>query len=184
MRCTILIGTLLVCALPDRGAAQDTPEAAAAAFGDAMRANDWATTARLMHPAALHQLKTLFEPIIEAAASEDLDVQVFGVHSSAEYLSTPDTVLFASFLQYVVTRENGIGEAMRTAVITPLGHVAQGPDTMLVVSRITVSVKGMTISQFDVMPFVYDQGRWWGILKADFTNMAAMLQQALGTRKS
>jgi hypothetical protein len=47
-----------------------------------------------------------------------------------------------------------------------------------------VSVKGMTISQFDVMPFVYDQGRWWGILKADFTNMAAMLQQALGTRKS
>lgn len=175
---------LLAYAVPAPGAAQDTPEAAATAFGNALRANDWAATARLMHPTALRQLRTLFEPIVAAEGMEQVGTRLFGTTSAAAFASTPDTVLFAAFLRNVLASQQGFGEALRGATIQPLGHVAQGADTMLVVSRMTLTIEGVTISEFDVMPFVHDQGRWWGILKADFTNMAAMMQRALGARKS
>ena len=35
---------------------------------------------------------------------------------------------------------------------------------------------GVTISQFDVMPMLKDGQVWKGLLKADLTNMAAMLK--------
>lgn len=164
-------------------AAQATPEAAATQFGEAVRNNDWAAAARIMHPSALKQLRQLFEPLIAAPNMGDLGVQLFGVHSTAELATTPDTILFATFLRSVMAQQAGLGEALRTATIEPLGHVAQG-DTMLVVSRLTLSVQGVSISQFEVMPFVTDQGRWWGLLKADFTNMAALMQKALDRRPS
>jgi hypothetical protein len=165
-------------------AAQSTPEAAATLFGAAIRESDWAAAARLMHPSALKQLRQLFEPLIAAPNMEELGAQLFGVHSAAELATVPDTILFATFLLNVMAQQAGLGEALRTATIEPLGHVAQGADTMLVVSRLTLRVEGVSISQFEVMPFVSDRGRWWGLLKADFTNMAALMQKALDRRPS
>lgn len=158
-------------------AADGGPEAAARVYGNAIKASDWAAAARLMHPSALRQLRSLFEPLFSIAEMQGSAVQMFGV--SAEAMpSTPDTVLFAAFLKNVLAQEEGIGEALNSAQITPLGHVAVG-DTMLVVSRTAITLEGTTITQYDVMPFIYDDGQWWALLKADVTNMAAMIQQAV-----
>lgn len=163
--------------LPVRVQAQATPEAAAQAMGDAVRRSDWPAAARLMHPAAIRQLRDLFQPFIGAPGMDELGPQLFGT-PNADLPATPDTVLYARFLGKVTGQLPGMDQALRNAQFTTLGHVAGGADTVLVVSRMELTLDGMTISQFDVMPFRLENGRWWGLLKADFTNMAAMLRRA------
>ncbi len=160
----------------EAGASQaEGPEAAARVFGAAIRAADWPAAARLMHPAALRQLRSLFEPMFSVPDMQASAAEMFGV-TPETLASTPDTVLFAGLLKSMMSQE-GLSEALRSAQITPLGHVAVG-DTMMVVSRMSMTVQGMTITQYDVMPFVYDDGQWWALLKAEITNMAAMIQRA------
>jgi hypothetical protein len=162
--------------------AQATPEDAARAFGEAVRHSDWPAAARLMHPDALHQLRALFQPIVSAPGMEALRSQLFGAQTGAEMARMPDTVMFARFLQNAIAKQEGMAEALRSATVVALGHVAQGQDTMLVVTRTSLSVEGVAIRTFEVMPFVRYQGRWRGLLKAEFTNMAAMLQRAIAKR--
>lgn len=183
-----LAAIILGCSKPAESArtesAGETPEAAAQAFGDALKANDWAAAARLMHPEALSQLRSLFQPIMASEGGDQMAAQLFGVQSRAELATLPDTVMFASFLRNVLNQQPGLADAIRTATFTPLGHVNGGADTVLVVSRMAFTVEGMTISQFDVMPFIQDAGQWRGLLKADFTNMAAMIQRSMGGPQS
>jgi hypothetical protein len=40
-----------------------------------------------------------------------------------------------------------MAEALRSATVVALGHVAQGQDTMLVVTRTSLSVEGVAIRQ-------------------------------------
>lgn len=170
--------------MPHLAHAQGTPESAAAAYGAAIKANDWPAAARLMHPTALKQLRDLFGPLVAAPNGGPVTAQLLGAHSAAEFATTPDTVIFASFLRSVMGRDQGLSDALRSSTYTPLGHVLGGGDTVYVVSRMTMSVEGIEISQFEVMPFLLLDGQWRGLLKADFTNMAAMLRKALGVSPS
>lgn len=178
-----IVALVLAVGMPSAAVrAQAAPEDAAREFGAAMRRNDWPAAARIMHPEALRQLRDLFQPIVSAPGMEALQSQMFEVQSLAEFARLPDTVLFARFLKNSIRQQEGMAEALRSATITPLGHVPQGGDTMLVVSRMSMSVSGIAIRDFEVMPFVRYQGRWRGLLKTDFTNMAAMFRRALSAR--
>ena len=171
---------LLALLLPLSLSAQETPEAAAEAFGATVRTGDWAGAARLMHPQALKQLHDLFVPLVTSPKAGDLATQLFGVSSPAELASTPDTVLFAHFLGVVMSQQEGLVDALRGSNMVALGHVMASGDTVLVVSRLSMAVEGITISSFDVMPFLLYQGHYRGLLKTDFTNMAEMLKARLG----
>jgi hypothetical protein len=169
---------------PSHPAVQVDPEGAARVFSHAIKVNDWSAAARAMHPHALKQLRELFQPLVNAPGGDQLLSQLFGVPSAAAFAKMPDTVMFANFLRAAVGQEAGMAEALRTANVTPLGHIQASGDTVLVVSRTTLTVQGVTITQFEVMPFVREGGRWWGLLKADFTNMAALLRRSLGAKAS
>jgi hypothetical protein len=166
---------LWLLALAAPAAAQNTPEAAATAFGKALSAADWPGAARLMHPAAIRQLRELFSLALSNEKLSQAREQIFGFKSAAEAKEAPDTILFAAFLKNVLTRQQGFAEAMKTATVTPLGHIQPG-DTAFVVTRLNFQVGGVSVTQFDIMPFVREGPVWKGALKSDFTNMAAMLR--------
>jgi hypothetical protein len=161
---------------------QATPEAAAAAFGKAIQTNDWAGAVRLMHPDALHQMRQMMEPLLNMPEGADMRQQLFGVASAAESAATPDTVVFAHFFKAALNQEEGLTQALQSATVTPLGHIDQPGDTVLVVTRINLTVSGVPFSSFDVMPFLLYQGNYRGLFKADITNFANMLQAKLGKR--
>src|ERR1051326_1752546 len=150
--------------------AQGTPEAAAAAFGAAVAAGDFPAAARLMHPAALRQMHDLFALALTNEKLGEARERIFGFHSLAEASSAPDTVIFAAFLKTLLSRQPEYAAALKTARLTPLGHIQQGPDTAIVVTRISLDIAGATITQFEVMPFLREVQAWRGGLKADFTN--------------
>lgn len=175
----------LLCFLPAGIPAQATPEAAATAFAATLRSGDWRGAARLMHPTALRQLRDLFSFALQDGTGDELRQQIFGVGSAAEAAALPDTILFANFLHAVTTQGGAeLLQALATAEITPLGHLLQGPDTALVVSRMTMSVQGVSLTSYEVMLFRREQGTWLGLLKADMADMAAMLKQMSGLRGS
>lgn len=162
--------------------AQATPEAAAAAFGQAIQASDWAGAVRLMHPDALRQMRQFLEPLLALDDAAEVRQQLFGAASAAEFAATPDTVVFAHFFAAALNQQEGLAEAMRTATVTPLGHIDQPGDTVLVVTRVNISMSGIAFSSFDVMPFLLYQGSYRGLFKADLTNFANMLQARFGKR--
>ena len=59
----LLAATVCTTPLPARQG-DDTPEAVAAAYMEAMRAGDWQAMAELMHPDALSELRGLLGPIM------------------------------------------------------------------------------------------------------------------------
>lgn len=156
--------------------AQSTPEAAASAFGAAVAGGDFAGAARLMHPAALRQMHDLFALALTNENLGEARERIFGFHSTAEASSAPDTVIFAAFLKTLLSRQPDYATALKTAKLTPLGHIQQA-DTAIVVTRISLDVAGTAVTQFDVMPFLREGQVWRGLLKADFTNIAAMLKR-------
>jgi hypothetical protein len=175
MRCVLLAATLaLACRTL---AAQNTPEAAASAFGTAVAAGDWAGAARLMHPGALRRMRELYALALTNENLAKAREQLFGFQSAAEAASAPDTVMFAAFLKSLLSHQPEYLAALKTAKLTTLGHIQQAGDTTLVVTRITFESGGSTVSQFDVMPFLRDGSVWRGLLKPEFVNLATMLKR-------
>ena len=158
--------------------AQETPEAAAEAFGAAIQSENWVGATRLIHPDAVHQFILYFESLAASPGADEVLNPFFGVTSGAELAATPDTVLMARFLQAVMAQAN-LGEEFKAATIVAIGHLSLG-DTALVVSRTVLSINGATLKTFEVMPFVRYRGQYRGLLKADFTNFAEMLKARLG----
>ena len=155
--------------------AQNTPEAAADAFGKAFATGDYAGAARLMHPAALRQFRDLFSLVLTNENMATARQKMFGFSTSADANAAPDTVLFANMIKGLVQGQPGFAEAMKAALVMPLGHVQVG-DTAMVITRFSLKARGIPITQFDVMPFMRDGTVWRGMLKADITNMAAAMK--------
>lgn len=183
MKASLVVLAFAASLLPPAAVAQDTPEAAAKVYAEAIKRSDYAAAARLTHPDALKQLREMFAPMM---SSPELAGQVgpmfFGVRTRADYDKMADSTIFATFLGNVMAQQAGLGEMMKTATVDVLGHVKGGVDTVFVVARVGVTLEGTTITQYDVQPFTKHQGQWRGLLKADLTNMAAMMQQQLGRR--
>ncbi len=162
-------------------AAQSTPEAASQVYASAIKRSDWAAAARLMHPDALSQLRGIFAPIVSGPAAAEVGPALFGVRSAAEFASMSDTVMFATLLRNLMAQSPMMVTALESATITSIGHVQGGADTVFVVNRTELSLEGVGMTQFEVLPFARHQGEWRALLKADFTNMGAMMRKAMGS---
>jgi len=181
LRRSLSIFALLFAASQGPLAAQSTPEAVAQAYANAIKASDWAGAARVMHPDALKQLRGIFAPLVSGPAAAEVGGGLFGVATAAEFASLSDTVMFATFLRNMMAQAPAVATAIAGATITSIGHVNGGADTVFVVNRTEMSMEGVGVTQFEVLPFALYHGEWRALLKADLTNMGAMLRRATGT---
>lgn len=173
------VALLLVIGLAAPLRAQATPEEAVMQYTNALRASDFAGAARMMHPDAIRQMRELFDPMVGTAAFGEVGPQMFGVKTSEEWAKLADTTMFAAFLRSMLGQQAELAEAMRSSKTTVLGHVVGGTDTTYVVARIEMSISEVSLTQFEVMPTALYQGKWRCLLKADFSNIAAMLRRAI-----
>ena len=89
----------------------ETPEQVTEQMITAMRAKDWAGMASLMHPAALKELRSLFDLVLESEDPDDGAVrqQLFGVETVAEAKALPDAAIFTNLMQGVMAQQAGSG---------------------------------------------------------------------------
>jgi hypothetical protein len=147
-------------------------------FIDAMRGNDWNGVARLMHPAALHQLREFFSVLFESPNAEPIRRELLGVSSVAEAKAMSDTALFVSLLR-VSTRSPEMSDVFKTAKVQILGQVNEGPDTAHVVYRMQIVLEGTPVTTMDVFSLARSPAGWRGLLKGDMAAFAAAVRSAV-----
>lgn len=174
------LGTIPVAAQQPGGAAE-APESVATRYGAALRGGDWHAVARLMHPTAVAQFRSLFTPIVAADSSGQAAQALFGVASAAEVAKLPDAEMFARLFGTLAEKQPGFREMMSGSTMTVIGHVAEGPDVAHVVYRLHMSMGGMSIDKTDVLS-MRRTGQTWGVLlSADLQGLAAALRQRAGS---
>lgn len=148
-------------------------------FIDAMRGNDWNGVARLMHPAALHQLREFFSVLFDASPNADpIRRELLGVSSAAEAKAMSDTAMFVSLLR-VSTRSPEMSDVFKTAKVQILGQVNEGTDTTHVVYRMQIVLEGTPVTTMDVFSLARSPAGWRGLLKGDMAAFAAAVRAAV-----
>jgi hypothetical protein len=162
----------------------ETPEQVTDQIITAMRNKDWAGVARLMHPEALKELRSLFDLILESQDPDDSEVrqQLFGVRTVEEAKALSDTEIFTNLMRGVLAQQGGLGDVLATAEVKILGHVQESADTVHVVYRMNMTVEEISISMMDVASMTRFGNTWRGLLKGDMRAMAAGMRQALMNR--
>lgn len=157
------------------------PESIATRYAAAMKAGDWNAIARLMHPAAIAQFRSLFMPIVAADTSGQAAQALFGVANAAELAKLPDAEMFARLFHTLTAQQPGFQEAMNGATMTVLGHVAEGPDVAHVVYRMHMQVDSISVDKTEVLSMRRNGSTWGVMLSADFQGLAAALKRRAGS---
>lgn len=155
-----------------------TPEAATMSLVESIRAADYGRMADLMHPAALEELRQLFEPILEAPQMADFRQEIFGVASIDSALALDGREIYETIISFALGSDAATAAAMQSVQAQVIGHVMEG-DTAHVVYRMNLDVEGIPFSQTAVASFRQHEGRWLGLLTADIRGMVAGLRQTL-----
>ena len=163
-------------------AQSETPEEVALRYVTAMQTSNWMEVSELMHPDALHELRELFTLLFEVPEASELVGQLLGVSSVTEAQAMSDTALFAGFIEFVVTQDANVADALRTARIEVLGHVPEGTTDAHVVFRTEMTVRGVDMTQMDVISVRRSGDTWRSLLKGDMSAIAAAIRQSLQTK--
>ncbi len=147
-------------------------------FIDAMRANDWNGVAKLMHPAALHQLREFFSVLFEAPNADAIRRDLLGVSNVVEARALSDTALFERLLRSSA-RSPEFANVFRSAQIKILGQVNEGPDTTHVIYRMQMTMEGTPVTTMDVFSLARSPAGWRGLLKGDMAAFAAAVRAAI-----
>ena len=177
----VLVLTLLGAALtPAPASAQgvaETPEQVAERYIHALKARQWDSMALLMHPAALRQLRDVLTPLFEAPSLGEARDELLGVHSIGEAQALSDTAVFIAFMSRAMSSQTQLMDLMGRAQIQVLGHLAEGPDTVHVLYRISIEDTTVVVSKMDVFSELRWGDSWRGLLEADLRMLGAMLRR-------
>jgi len=175
----ILVVLLAVAPLHAQARSLATPEAAATAFTTALRTQQYADAAAIMHPAALARFREIFLPLASHENGADLRQQMFGASTVEELNALDDAALFERFLRSLMTLSPEFQSIMGAAETEMLGHVTEPPDLAHVVYRMRLTVEGMAITKLDVMSLRRAGSEWRALLKGDIEGMAEAIRRQI-----
>ena len=156
----------------------ETPEQVTERFIAAMRAADWQGMASLMHQNALKQMRQLLAGVFEAPNAGPIRQQLLGVTTVQQAQAMSDTAVFAALMR-MTTQDANVAELLKNAKVQVLGHVNESPDTVHVVYRMVMTINGVPVTKMDVMSLARSPVGWRGLLKGDFSALAAGLRAAM-----
>lgn len=158
--------------------AQATPEEAAQAQLEAMRAADWKKFAATMSPAAMVRFQGLMVQAAEAATNSDSSVaksamdRVFGGLSAAKIKAMKADAFFEMFMKNFAAGNPNLLEHYRKSEVKFVGHVLSN-GSAYVVSTITRAVGENTVKAANTGAFQKDGEVWKSSLSGELEMLAA-----------
>ncbi len=156
----------------------ETPEQVTDRFVTAMRSSDWLGMASLMHQNALKEMHQLLAGVFEAPNAGPIRQQLLGVTTVQQAQALSDTAVFAALMR-MTSQDTDVAQLLKTAKVQVLGHVSEGADTVHVVYRMAMTINGIPITKMDVMSLARSPVGWRGLLKGDFSALAAGIRAAM-----
>src|SRR6185295_4091372 len=120
-----------------------TPEELARIVGEAVKQKDWAKFASLMHPAALAELKSMFQPIAKLEGAAELRKTFFGVDNAAQFDALSDQAAFERLMANLTANIPGMAEAVASSEMFIVGSVPEGDDLVHVVYHSGAKSQGL-----------------------------------------
>ncbi|HEU0013274.1 MAG TPA: hypothetical protein VFQ45_06295 [Longimicrobium sp.] len=157
---TAALAAALLSLAPAAAAAQtQTPEQAARAYFQHLRAGDISAIAQAMHPAALQSLKDSLMPLVaEISARHGGGEGPMGMDAGAMGALAPDA-LYQLMLMGLFS-EIDLQAAQGALDIRPLGTLPAGPDLAHVVYAVTLPVAGHGVEMKQVLTMRRHEGAW------------------------
>lgn len=157
--------------------AQQSPEAVAQAYVDAIRTKGMTATTDFIHPDELKRFKEMLLPILtdtNSPASPKLAQAFFGQSATTESVKSMDP---ASFMRGFMAATEGQMRGMNITVGDSqiLGSVPEG-DTIHLVTRNTVGAGSIQLTQLEVVSLKPYQDTWRVLLSGKFEGMAQALK--------
>lgn len=171
----------LLAAAPPLAAQAETPEQVAQQFMASANALDWGRTATLMHPIALQQLRELLAPALsfQGAEGDQVRQQLFEFGSREAAMAASDSAIFVSLMRFTTRQQPELESILQTSRYQYLGAVPEGRDTVHVLGRVSMTVKGAAINQMEVMSMMRAGPTWRALLKGDFAQLAGAIRSAM-----
>jgi hypothetical protein len=159
----------------------DTPESVVGQLMAATKVNDWGRVAGLTHPAALHQLRVLLDPILtgQRPSLDSARQMLFGLPSREAAAAASDSAIMVGLIRFGMSQQPNAADLLRSSSYQLLGTVREGPDTVHVVGRISMTLRGGTVTHIEVTSLARLGSTWRCLLKGDWTALASRLRQAL-----
>ena len=190
MRTFLLMAVALAIGAASARAAfpEDSPEAAAAAYYEAIRSGDLDDLATRLHPEALASFKAMVLPAAEQVLGEGgepadpetaaLMESLAGGASLEALRAESDAAFFARFMRWVLRVHPALRDSLTGAVITPLGSVREGT-TAHVVYRMKLDLLGLQANRVDVLSLQRDEtGAWKLLLTGDLEGLGNLFSPA------
>lgn len=160
--------------------AQDTPEEVAQDYFKAMQNEGLIATSRFMHPSALAEFKSIVMPVYDAEhASGARQLLDLTFSPSADYaeVQAMDPLDFLNGFMNVVTAQTG-NVPLQFDKLEVLGTVEEG-EIRHVLTRMTVGVGELAMSQIEVLSFLPYEDTWLLQLNMDLKGLATALRSNL-----
>ena len=155
--------------------AASSPEAVARQYIATLTAGNYAATAALMHPSALASIRRFIIAVAGRDPSGAALSQFAGVSDTAALRALPDTEMYARFLKATFAAQPVLGDAMKSATGSVIGHLDEGPDRTYVLYRLTMTIEGAEMKKVDVLTLQRSGTQWKAMLAADIENLIARL---------
>ncbi len=179
-----ILAALYVSALPlaaQKPASGATPEELTRLVGESVKQKDWAKFAALMHPAALAELKSMFQPIVKLEGAAQMRKTFFGVDNAAQFDALSDEAAFERLMTQLTANIPGMAEAVASSEMFVVGSLPEGDDLVHVVYHTGAKSQGLLFSKTAVMTFRRYQGEWRGLLSGSLEGLAAKFAQMAGS---
>lgn len=189
---TVLLACLPMAAFAAPPAPDATPEQVAAEAYARMKAGDWEGAAETFDPKALASFRSMMQPLMDAmtgAAPAKDDVSRRAAAAGAEMflaiLFSPATSMEevkalsdAEYLGRVMKNATGLsGVKLDDQQI--LGAVAEGPDTVHLVTRTRASAEGITVTEMEVITLNRTPAGWRLAMSGEMTGLAEALTEMM-----
>ena len=178
----VLLTSHLAQATDASGKTED-PRKAAKKYVQALRKKDYPGMAKLMHPEALAEFRSITLPLAEAADKKGKADSILDLFPGAKSLDdlkrmNPEE-FFASFLQGTLKFLPETRQVLTNSKTEFLGHVAEGKDVAHVVYRMTAKVRTVSFTKMYVISLKKHKTEWRLILSGDIKGMAEALKLRL-----
>lgn len=161
---------------------------AAAAAQDDLAKGDFDKYASRYHPEALESFKKMMLPIFELAAQdtsgESGTAQIFGqaFKDLEEVRRMSPEKFFSSVFRVLMGSTPSMKDALAGAKVESLGYVAEA-DLAHVVTRMKVSMMGMSVTKLTVVTMKKQGDDWKMMLSGDIEGMANAMKMSAEMRK-
>ena len=160
--------------------ADNSPEAVAQEYLQALKQNSWMSIAELLHPEALASFKEIFVEVSEVDTSDVIASLLFGEGATKADLSNahPKQV-YLGFMRLANESEPSMQWFNISMESTVIGHVAESDSIVHVLYRIKNRLMGTDFSEVSVSSFALYEDSWMLLMSGDISNMAEALKSQI-----